>query len=159
MTFKESRTCLLILTILVLFSCNSKKGNHKKMHKFGEDYTAAWNSMDPQKMASFYAKDGSLVVNNGTPAEGREQIAETAKSYMQAFPDLNLKMDSLIVDGKTYRYHWTFTGTNSGPGGTGNKVVFSGFEGWTMNENGLIQESIGSYDAESYNKQLRVSKD
>jgi len=151
---KSSKTLMIAATILILFGCNTTNSKHEKMVKFGEKYTAAWNSKNPDKMASFYAKDGTLTVNNGNPARGRKQLAETAKSYMEAFPDMKLTMDSLVVDSDTYRYHWTFTGTNSGPEGTGNKVVFSGFERWTMNNEGLIQESIGTYDAEDYNRQL-----
>ena len=140
--------------LLVILGCNSEKSDYKKMIEFGEKYTAAWNSKKPEKMASFYAIDGSLIVNNGTPSVGREQLAETAKSYMTAFPDMVLTMDSLVVDSETYKYHWTFEGTNNGPGGTGNRVVFSGFERWTMNDNGLVQMSIGTYDSEDYNRQL-----
>ena len=144
--------------ILVLFGCDSKKSEHEKMVDFGEKYTAAWNSKKPEKMASFYAEDGSLTVNNGTPAVGRDQLAETAKSYMEAFPDMKLTMDSLVADSDTYRYHWTFVGTNTGPAGTGNKVIFSGFERWTINKGGLVQKSIGTYNAEDYNRQLSGNK-
>ncbi len=140
--------------ILILIGCESQKSKHYRMLEFGKDYTAAWNSGDPYKMASFYAEDGTLTVNNGTPAIGREQLAETARSYMEAFPDMHLTMDSLVADRNTYRYHWTFTGTNSGTGGTGNKVNFSGFERWTMNDEGLVQKSIGTYDDDEYSKQL-----
>ena len=77
---------------------------------------------------------------------------------MEAFPDLTLTMDSLLVDSNTYRYHWTFSGTNTGPGGTGNTVVFSGFERWTMNDEGLIQKSIGTFDADDYNRQLNAKR-
>ncbi len=135
-------------------SCNSDKSDYDKMVEFGQKYTEAWNSNMPEKMASFYAEDGTLTVNDGTPAQGRQQLAETAKSYMDAFPDLELTMDSLTKENGTYRYYWTFKGTNSGPNGTGNKVDFSGFEEWTMNNQGLIQKSIGTYDAEEYEKQL-----
>lgn len=124
------------------------------MVEFGQKYTAAWNSKQPEKMAAFYAEDGTLTVNNGSPAVGRKQLAVTAQSYMEAFPDMVLTMDSLAVQNETYRYYWTFKGTNSGPGGTGNKVDFSGFEEWSMNAEGLVQKSIGTYDAEDYQKQL-----
>jgi predicted ester cyclase len=110
--------------------CKSDKSEYDKMVEFGRKYTDAWNSSVPEKMASFYAEDGTLTVNNGTPAIGRKQLAETAKSYMDAFPDLELTMDSLTTENGTYRYYWTFKGTNSGPNGTGNKVDFSGFEEW-----------------------------
>ena len=49
---------------------------------------------------------------------------------------------------------WTFTGTNTGPGGTGNAVRVDGFESWRIDEDGLIAASIGSYDAEEYARQL-----
>lgn len=134
--------------------CNSEPSDYNKMLEFGKNYTEAWNSKEPAKMASFYAEDGELTVNNGTPAIGRQQLAETAQSYMEAFPDMVLTMDSLTVNHGKYRYYWTFKGTNTGPGGTGNKVNFSGFEEWTMNEQGLVQTSIGTYDAEDYQRQL-----
>lgn len=134
--------------------CNSEPSDYNKMLEFGKNYTEAWNSKEPAKMASFYAEDGELTINNGTPAIGRQQLAETAQSYMEAFPDMVLTMDSLTVNHGKYRYYWTFKGTNTGPGGTGNKVNFSGFEEWTMNEQGLVQTSIGTYDAEDYQRQL-----
>ncbi len=149
-----SKLFLKVTFILVLVGCQSQKSEYEKMLEFGEKYTAAWNSNKPESMASFFEEDGLLSVNNGTPAVGRDQVAVTAKSYMEAFPDMKLTMDSLVVDSGTYRYHWTFVGTNTGQGGTGNKVVFSGFERWTISDEGLIQKSIGTYDAEDYNRQL-----
>lgn len=147
---------ILISTIIPMITgCQSGNTEYDKMVEFGRKYTDAWNSKQPEKMASFYAEDGLLTVNYGTPAIGRKQIAETAQSYMEAFPDMELTMDSLTVGNGTYRYHWTFTGTNTGPGGTGNKVDFSGFEEWAMNDQGLVQKSIGTYDAEEYERQLK----
>lgn len=152
---KSSLKFLMIGTIImVIVGCESQKSDYEKMVEFGEKYTVAWNSKKPEIMASFYAEDGTLTVNNGTPAVGRKQLAETAKSYMEAFPDMKLIMDSLVADSGTYRYHWTFIGTNTGLGGTGNKVNFSGFERWTMNNERLVQKSIGTYDANDYNRQL-----
>lgn len=144
----------LIAITFALASCQNKQSNSEKMEEFAEQYTAAWNSMVPEKMASFYAEDGVLTINGGTPSKGREQLAASVNSFMEAFPDLHLTLDSLVEDSGTYSYHWTFAGTNTGPGGKGNKVVFSGSERWTMNENGLIQNSIGTYDAEDYDKQV-----
>jgi len=127
---------------------------YERMQAFAQGYTNAWNSHIGENMAAYYAEDGRLTVNDGTPSVGREQLASTAKSYMDAFPDLKLTMDSLVMEGETFKYYWTFEGTNTGPGGTGNPVLFSGYEQWTMNDEGLIQVSIGSYDADDYQKQL-----
>lgn len=125
-----------------------------EMHRFGRDYTTAWNSRNPARMASFYATDGSLTINNGVPSVGTEAIAATARSFMEAFPDMVLTMDSLVDEGDTFRYHWTFEGTYSGPGGNGNHVLFSGFERWSLNEDGKVKSSVGTFDAADYNRQL-----
>jgi predicted ester cyclase len=153
------KTKLVTITIFLLITiamtgCKSDKSEYYKIVEFGQKYTDAWNSKVPEEMTSFYAEDGTLTVNKGTPAVGRKQLAETAQSYMEAFPDLELTMDSLTKENGIYRYYWTFKGTNSGPNGTGNKVDFSGFEEWTMNDQGLVQKSIGTYDAEEYERQL-----
>jgi nuclear transport factor 2 (NTF2) superfamily protein len=140
-------------------ACKPEKSEYDKMVEFGQKYTDAWNSKQPEKMALFYAEDGILIVNNGKPAVGRNQLAETSQSYMEAFPDIELTMDSLTFENGNYRYYWTFKGTNTGPGGTGNKVDFSGFEEWTMNDQGLVQKSIGTYDAEEYQRQLEFGTD
>jgi predicted ester cyclase len=150
---------IIAVTTAFIFSAiscmnNSGKSEYDKMVEFGQKYTVAWNSKQPEKMASFYAEDGMLTVNKAKPAVGRKQLAETAQSYMEAFPDMELTMDSLTAENGTYRYYWTFKGTNTGPGGTGNRVDFSGFEEWTMNDQRLIQKSIGTYDAEDYQRQL-----
>ena len=154
MKTKPLKLATFLIITIAMNGCDSDKSEYDKMVEFGQRYTEAWNSKVPEQMASFYAEDGTLTVNNGTPAIGRKQLAETAQSYMEAFPDLELTMDSLTVDNGTYRYYWTFKGTNTGPNGTGNKVDFSGYEEWTMNDQGLVQRSIGTYDAEEYQRQL-----
>lgn len=139
---------------------NTETKNNKTMDKeqltdFGKKYSAAWCSQKPGEVASFFAADGSLKVNADSPAVGREAITKVAQGFMTAFPDMIVAMDSLVAKPGGTEFHWTLTGTNSGPGGTGNKVKVSGFEVWTFNENGLIQKSIGSFDATEYNRQLK----
>jgi hypothetical protein len=126
------------------------------MTDFGARYTAAWSSHDAVAVASFYGADGSLTVNDGEPAVGREAIAVVAQSFMTAFPDFVLEMDSLRIESGIVEYHWTFAGTNTGPGGTGNPVRFSGHEEWTMGSGGLVAESQGHFDAAEYKRQLEV---
>ena len=123
---------------------------------FGARYTAAWSSHDPASVASFYNPDGSLTVNDGDPAVGREAIAAVAQGFMTAFPDFVLEMDSLRIEAGSVEYHWTFAGTNTGPGGTGNAVRFSGYEEWTMGADGLVAVSQGHFDEAEYNRQLEV---
>jgi len=122
--------------------------------EFGRSYTAAWCSRDPARVAEHYTPEGSLTINDAEPAVGRIAIAAAAEAFMVAFPDLGLTMDDLRVEPGATTYHWTFTGTNTGPDGTGNRVRFSGFEEWTLDPGGLIARSLGSFDQAEYDHQL-----
>ena len=100
------------------------------LHDFGRRYTAAWCSQNAASVASFFADRGSLKVNEASPAVGRAAITAVAQGFMTAFPDLVIRMNALTVSGSMVTYHWTLTGTNTGPGGTGKSVRISGFEEW-----------------------------
>lgn len=136
----------------------SKKENsmtHDSLIGFAQKYTQAWCSQTPNNVAAHFAEDGSLTVNNGAPAVGRIAIAKVAESFMTAFPDMILTMDSLVTTEKGIEYHWTLKGTNTGPNGTGKKVRISGVEIWQFDNDGLIKESKGSFDENEYNRQLK----
>ena len=121
---------------------------------FATGYAAAWSSQNPEDLASFYAQDGSLTVNAGHPSVGRAAIAATAKEFMDAFPDMVVKLDSVSQDGGQATFYWTWTGTNTGPEGTGRPVRISGYEEWRFDADGLIVESRGHYDEAEYQRQV-----
>jgi hypothetical protein len=52
-------------------------------------------------------------------------------------------------------YRSKLTGTNSGPGGTGQQVRIGGFEVWTIAEDGRIAKSRGDFDFAEYQRQLQ----
>ena len=85
-----------------------------KLREFAARYTDAWCSQDAASVAGFYSSNGSLTINNGTPAVGRKEIAEVAQSFMTAFPDLDVVMDDLVIRVDGASYHWTLIGTNTG---------------------------------------------
>ncbi len=127
---------------------------------FAKSYAQAWCSQNPDFVALFYAEDGSLNINNGTPAVGRTAITQSAKAFMDAFPDdMIVAFDKLVKTPKGTEFHWTLTGTNTGPNGTGKKVNISGFELWQLDETGLIKESKGTFDAEEYSRQIKYGSD
>jgi uncharacterized protein (TIGR02246 family) len=114
----------------------------------------AWSSQDPEGMAACYEESASLTINRGMPSTGRVELAATAASYMGAFPDLRVSVDQVLVAGNSAFWAWTLTGTNTGPGGTGHRVRVSGIEAWTIGDSGLVANSIGYYDAATYERQL-----
>ncbi|MBS0382980.1 MAG: nuclear transport factor 2 family protein [Proteobacteria bacterium] len=121
----------------------------------GTRYAAAWSSRNPTLLASLYAANGSLTVNSGPRAIGRAAVASTALSFMAAFPDMVVKMTRMTRSGDHVIFHWLWTGTNTGPGGTGKFVRMTGYEEWTIDRNGLIAESRGHYDEAEYQRQLK----
>ena len=125
--------------------------------EFGKLYTAAWCSQEASRVAGFYSENGSLQINNGPPSIGRSAITNAAREFMTAFPDLVVKINGIGFEGKHAIYHWTLTGTNTGPGGSGNFVCISGYEEWTFDVAGLILESKGHFDEVDFNRQLNSS--
>lgn len=122
---------------------------------FGEKYAAAWLGQNAAAQADFFAANGIQIVNNGTPAVGHDAITKVAQGFMTAFPDMLVVCDSLPTIAKGVEFHWTLTGTNTGPDGTGKKVHISGVENLQFNSDGLITESNGSFDEQEYNRQLK----
>ena len=125
-----------------------------RLRDFATRYTAAWCSHDAARVASFFAPGGSLKVNDGQPAVGRQAIADVARGFVTTFPDMQVLMDGVSGDEKTAVYRWTLVGTNSGPDGNGNKIKISGYEEWRFDKDGLVLESRGHFDAEDYERQL-----
>ena len=129
------------------------KADLAQLGDFAKRYTAAWCSRNAFSVAAFFAPNGSISVNR-TPSVGRGAITEMAQGFMTAFPDLQLLMDDIVLQDERAVYRWTFIGTNSGPGGTGQRVRFSGFEMWKIGEDGLIAESEGHFDSADYQRQI-----
>ena len=124
-----------------------------ELRKFAQRYADAWCSRDPEEVAAFYAKNGSISINGGAPTP----IGDVARGFFLDFPDTVVTCDKLENTPDGIEFHWTFTGTNTGPGGTGNKVRISGYELWKIDNDGLIAESKGHFDAADYERQLKNS--
>lgn len=156
--WRFARMVILLCSGMALAGCGSEKArmDSKTLNEFAIHYTAAWCSRLAASVASFFEEQGSLKINDGTPAVGRAAITTSAQSFMSAFPDIVVKMDRLVVQGAKTEYHWTLTGTNTGAGGTGRFVKISGFEEWRFGTDGLIAESLGHFDAADYERQLNA---
>jgi predicted ester cyclase len=124
-----------------------------QLRDFAKRYTAEWCSQNAASVAAFFEPNGSLSVN-GAPAVGRAAITEVAQGFMTAFPDMQLLMDDILIQGDRAAYHWTFIGTNTGPGGAGHRVRFGGFEEWKFAADGLIAASQSHFAAADYLRQL-----
>ncbi len=126
-----------------------------QLREFAERYAAAWCSGNAASVAAHYTANGSLTINDGAPAVGQSAITEAAQGFMTTFPDLQVLLDDVFIKGERAEFHWTAIGTNTGPGGTGHRVRFSGYEEWKIGEDGLIAGSKGHFDQADYEHQLK----
>jgi uncharacterized protein (TIGR02246 family) len=145
----------LALTAVAACTPKEESMNEARLVDFATRYTAAWCSHDASSVAAFYSESGSLTINDGAPAAGRQAVEAAAQSFMTAYPDLVVKFDRLEPRGNRVLYHWAFIGTNTGPGGTGNQVRISGYEDWQIGPDGLIADSKGHYDAQDWDRQVK----
>jgi nuclear transport factor 2 (NTF2) superfamily protein len=122
-----------------------------RVREFARSYSEAWCSRDPARVAAHFVPGGTIAVNGGEPTEA----TEVARSFISTFPDIQVFMDDVVFnDDDTVEFHWTFTGTDTGPGGSGNAVRISGFEEWTFGDQGLVVTSRGHFDQDEYDRQL-----
>ena len=117
----------------------------------GEDYARAWSSKSPAAVASFYAEDGQIVVNHGSPSRGRKAIGEMAAGFYAAFPDLVVHCDMMRVAGRHALFVWTLEGHHAV---TKNLVKVAGWEEWELDADLNIKASMGWFDAEDYEAQI-----
>jgi hypothetical protein len=69
-----------------------------------------------------------------------------------------VKMHCLeLKDSGRATYHWTLTGTNTGPGGAGKAIRIAGHEEWQIGDANLIAKSLGHFDEVEYQRQLELS--
>lgn len=113
-------------------------------------YTDAWNTGKPDAVAAFFAPDGAIIINKGSPWQGRAGVAQMAAGFFADIPDLSLRCDAARGAGDHLVYMWTFAGTHSA---TGNTVSVAGWEEWDLDANGLIRLSRGWFDAADYARQ------
>ena len=151
---------LTIAPLVLLSACQSKEAQSdmRDVTDFATRYAAAWSGQDPEAFSLFYAENGLLRVNDGEPSIGRDAIAETARSFMAAYPDMVVRLVKLRQTNDHVEFHWHWTGTNTGPGGTGNAVDLRGYEQWTLAEDGLILQSLGHYDEAEYQRQVNAGQ-
>ena len=80
-----------------------------------EDYLAAWNSHDVEKIASFFTDDCVYEdVAVGAVSRGKEELKAFASTTFAAFPDFKVEPTSRFVAGDWAGTEWIMRGTQTG---------------------------------------------
>jgi uncharacterized protein (TIGR02246 family) len=121
------------------------------IEKLADEYTAAWNTGSSQSVAGYFADDGEISINRGTPWRGRPGIAEMAAGFFADVPDMKLTCDGVRCAGPHVLYLWTFRGHAAR---TTNALTVHGWEEWDLGDDMKIRASRGWYDSEDYARQV-----
>lgn len=114
-------------------------------------YTEAWNSGDPGAVADHYAPGKGITINRGDRQFGREAMLDMAGGFMASFPDLVLTRDFFRLADDHGVFGWTLEGHHVD---TGNFVRASGWEEWELDDDLMITNSLGWFDAADYERQV-----
>ena len=83
------------------------------------EWTAGWQSLDPDRVAEIYAEDGMHeVVATGETFSGRDAIRANLGALMTAVPDAAVTVNRAFATSDAGAIDWTFTGhySNQLPG-------------------------------------------
>jgi nuclear transport factor 2 (NTF2) superfamily protein len=114
-------------------------------------YTAAWNSKEPEAVASFHTSTSSIAINRGEPSEGFEGLTAMAAGFHADVPDLHLTCDGIRGAGDHIVYLWAFTGHHAE---TGNPLRVTGWEEWELDDTMKVTRALGWFDGVDYDRQV-----
>ncbi len=115
-----------------------------------EQLVAAWNTRDPARVAECYTEDCyGLDVAIARPQIGRLGIQRMFEAYYQAFPDLEIRPDDIVVDGERVALFWTAYATHQGPilniPPSGRRVTARGVNRLVLRD-GKVHETLTIWD-------------
>jgi steroid delta-isomerase-like uncharacterized protein len=132
----------------------ASEANADLIRRFHAELLAA---RDPAVVDGFFAEDFTSHNNPPGFAPGRDGVKQFFATFRDAFPDVTVAIDELVVDGDRVAVATTFTGTHEGElmgmPATGRKVAVTGIDIVRI-EGGRIVEHRGLTDVAGLMRQL-----
>jgi hypothetical protein len=77
------------------------------------EYVAAWESRDPDRIASYHASGGIFQLHSDDvgPVQGRDAIRDAFAAFLAQFPDLDFAEQELIAGEWGWVARWRMSGT------------------------------------------------
>jgi len=124
------------------------------------DYTAAWNSHDTEKLVSFFTDDCVYEeVAIGKITRGKEEFKAFINAFFAAFPDTNFELTSNFNSGNWYCAEWIWTATHKGNmagiPATGKRISIRGVSVGELKE-GKIKRNSEYYNLMDFIKQIGI---
>jgi len=137
-------------------SDEDSKGEIEKIRQIAIDFfNEIWNQGDESAIDKFISVN--TVGNDPQFGTGRESFRKKWREWQSAFPDINFRIDDVIVEGNKVVTRWHLTGTQSGPlegMPPSNKKV--AVDGVSIDEikNGQLISGFDAWDSLNFRKQL-----
>ncbi|MFC4720939.1 ester cyclase [Geojedonia litorea] len=164
-----SKTTFLVLTMVVLASCNQQKNDVKteaeiKQQALEEQMTAAnealfvaWNSGDTSIVEANMVAEFTRKQNGEPDAKRRDDYIGLINTFRTAIPDITFTYELVTIVGNKTISKWTAKGTNTGMFGdqppTGKSSVTHGLTIFTFNDEGKVVSEEAYFDQLSYLQQ------
>ena len=132
------------------------RGEIEKIRQIAIDFfSEIWNQGDESAIDKFISVN--TVGNDPQFGTGRESFRKKWREWQRAFPDINFRIDDVIVEGNKVVTRWHLTGTQSGPlegMPPSNKKV--AVDGVSIDEikNGKLISGFDAWDSLNFRKQL-----
>jgi steroid delta-isomerase-like uncharacterized protein len=130
----KSVTAILLLALCLTFGCQQQSRDaitQGELNALNERILQIWNQGNLALVDEVYT---AQVVRYDAgwphPLRGLDALKSHFQFYRSAFPDIDMIIQETIMEADKIVWHWTLTGTNTGPMGesppTGKQVRLSG---------------------------------
>ena len=145
---------LALLVLPALAAPPEKKSAGKADSAIAEQWIAAWNSHNPDKMLPLFTDD--LLYEDVAFSEvshGKTELRKFVAEEYEGVPDLELKLMRADFRGGHGTIEWTFSGTDKGVFKTGKKFSVRGVSVIDLRD-GKISRNLDFYDAATIMRQV-----
>ena len=126
-----------------------------------ERRVSGWQDRNPEALAGDYAETAVLDSPMSGQSVGREAIRRAYEAFFEAYGELNIAREHVLVDGDqmvvVFKFTGKHTGTLFGIKGTGKQIVFRGVTVYTVKKGQLVYERR-IYDFTGFLMKLGVIK-
>ena len=109
-------TSALVLILLFTTGCQQQKDYSKDLKPLVDKYNSAWQTGNVDGLEEVFDPNFVRHSDKFSSANGLEELKKVIKAFKTAYPDLKLTFSEEFYGDNQYAGHWTFTGTNTGPG-------------------------------------------
>ena len=142
--------------VLFLASCASNTADHEaELKPLVDTYLAAWNTGNTDLLDGIVPDNFSRTAP-GQNVKNRTELEAAVKGLRAAYPDMKVIADDVHYAKDRAFIHWTYTGTNTGPGDappTNKPVKSRGYTSLYFKNGRIFFEDV-YFDALDWNTQL-----